>query len=102
MTTHTLTITVDAEITDEAALIESVQSDTPEGSLSPDDIREEDRAASTLVAGVSKALKALAVPGSRSTSPRSSRATSDPCATGRDATRRARTCRSGGTRVTFV
>lgn len=63
MTTHTLTITVDAEITDEAALIESVRSDTPEGSLSPDDIREEDRAASTLVAGVSKALKALEVPG---------------------------------------
>ncbi|MFW5471304.1 hypothetical protein ACOCJ4_14815 [Knoellia sp. CPCC 206435] len=63
MTTHTLTITVDAEITDEAALIESVQSDTPEGSLSPDDIREEDRASSTLVAGVSKALKGLSVPG---------------------------------------
>ena len=63
MTTHTLTITVDAEITDESALIESVQSDTPEGSLSPDDIREEDRAASTLVAGVSKALKGLSVPG---------------------------------------
>jgi len=63
MTTHTLTITLDAEITDETALIESVESDTPEGSLSPDDIREEDRAAATLVAGVSKALKGLEVPG---------------------------------------
>lgn len=63
MSTHTLTITVDAEITDESALVESVRSDTPEGSLSPDDIREEDRAASTLVAGVSKALKGLSVPG---------------------------------------
>lgn len=63
MSTHTLTITVDAEITDEGALVEAVRSGTPDGSLSPDDIREEDRAASTLVAGVSKALKDLAVPG---------------------------------------
>ena len=43
MSKHTLTITLDAEITDEAALVEAVESDTPEGSLSPDDIREEDR-----------------------------------------------------------
>lgn len=63
MSTHTLTITVDAEIVDETALVEAVSSDTPEGSLSPDDIREEDRAASTLVAAVSKALKGLTVPG---------------------------------------
>ena len=63
MATHTLTITLDAEITDEDALVESVRSDTPEGSLSPDDIREEDRASSTLVAAVSKAIKDLSVPG---------------------------------------
>lgn len=63
MSKHTLTITLDAEITDEAALVESVASATPEGSLSPEDIREEDRASSTLVAGVSKALKDLSVPG---------------------------------------
>lgn len=63
MATHTLTITLDAEITDEAALVESVRSHTPDDSLSPDDIREEDRASATLVAGVSKALKDLAVPG---------------------------------------
>ncbi|MDD9207030.1 hypothetical protein PU560_11205 [Georgenia sp. 10Sc9-8] len=63
MATHTLTITLDADITDEAALIESVQSDTPDGSLSPEDIREEDRASSTLVAAVSKAIKDLSVPG---------------------------------------
>ncbi|MEE6274545.1 hypothetical protein V2J56_14440 [Georgenia sp. MJ206] len=63
MTKHTLTIEIDAEITDEAALVESVRESTPEGSLSPDDIREEDRASSSLVAGVSKALKDLAVPG---------------------------------------
>ncbi len=63
MHTHTLTITLEAEITDEAALVESVRSGTPEGSLSPHDIREEDRASATLVAGVSKALKDLAVPG---------------------------------------
>jgi hypothetical protein len=63
MARHTLTITLDAEITDEAALVESVRSATPEDSLSPDDIREEDRPAATLVAGVSKALKDLSVPG---------------------------------------
>ena len=63
MSKHTLTMTLDAEITDEAALVEAVESDTPEDSLSPDDIREEDRAASSLVAGVSKALKDLSVPG---------------------------------------
>lgn len=63
MSTHTLTITLDAEIADEAALVEAVRSDTPEGSLSPDDIREEDRASSSLVAAVSKALKDLIVPG---------------------------------------
>jgi hypothetical protein len=63
MSKHTLTITLDAEITDEAALIEAVGSDTPEDSLSPDDIREEDRASSSLVAGVSKALKDLSVAG---------------------------------------
>lgn len=63
MTKHTLTIKLDAEITDESALIESVESDTPEDSLSPHDIREEDRASSTLVAGISKALKDLSVPG---------------------------------------
>lgn len=63
MSKHTLTITLDAEITDEAALVEAVESDTPEDSLSPDDIREEDRAASSLVAGVSKALKDLSLPG---------------------------------------
>jgi len=63
MARHTLTINLDAEITDESALVESVRSDTPEDSLSPDDIREEDRAASSLVAGVSKALKHLSVPG---------------------------------------
>lgn len=63
MSKHTLTITLDAEITDEAALVEAVESDTPEGSLSPDDIREEDRTPSSLVAGVSKALKDLSVPG---------------------------------------
>lgn len=63
MSTHTLTITLDAEIADEAALVEAVRSDTPEGSLSPDDIREEDRASSSLVAAVSKALKDLTVPG---------------------------------------
>lgn len=40
-----------------------MRSDTPEGSLSPDDIREEDRGAATLVAGVSKELKGLSVPG---------------------------------------
>lgn len=63
MSKHTLTITLDAEITDEAALVEAVESDTPAGSLSPDDIREEDRAPLSLVAGVSKALKDLSVPG---------------------------------------
>ena len=63
MSTHTLTITVDAEIVDETALVDAVSSDTPEGSLSPDDIREEDRAASSLVAAVSKALKERSVPG---------------------------------------
>lgn len=63
MTTHTLTITLDATITDEDALVQAVDSDTPEDSLSPQDIREEDRAASTLVAGISKALKDLSVPG---------------------------------------
>ncbi|WP_156875755.1 hypothetical protein [Ornithinimicrobium pekingense] len=63
MSKHTLTITLDAEITDEDALVEAVESDTPEGSLSPDDIREEDRASSSLVAGVSKAIKDLSVPG---------------------------------------
>lgn len=63
MSKHTLTITLDAEITDEDALVEAVESDTPEGSLSPDDIREEDRASSSLVAGVSKAVKDLSVPG---------------------------------------
>lgn len=63
MTTHTLTITLDATITDEDALVQAVESDTPEDSLSPQDIREEDRAASTLVAGISKALKDLSVPG---------------------------------------
>lgn len=63
MTKHTLTITLDADITDEDALVESVQSATPEDSLSPDDIRAEDRAAASLVAGVSKALKDLSVPG---------------------------------------
>ena len=63
MSTHTLTITVDAEIVDETALVDAVSSDTPEGSPSPDDIREEDRAASSLVAAVSKALKELSVPG---------------------------------------
>lgn len=70
MTTHTLTITVDAEITDESALVEAVRADTPEGSLSPDDIREEDRASSSLVAGVSKALRELAVPGVEIREPR--------------------------------
>lgn len=63
MSKHTLTITLDAEITDEDALVQAVQADTPEDSLSPDDIREEDRAASSLVAGISKALKDLTVPG---------------------------------------
>lgn len=63
MTKHTLTITVEAEITDADALVQAVESDTPEDSLSPDDIREEDRASSTLVAGVSKALKGMSVPG---------------------------------------
>jgi len=63
MAKHTLTITLDAEITDEDALVQAVESDTPDDSLSPDDIREEDRAASTLVAGVSKALKGISVPG---------------------------------------
>lgn len=63
MTKHTLTIEIDADITDEAALVESVRESTPEESLSPDDIREEDRASSSLVAGVSKALKDLSVPG---------------------------------------
>ncbi|KUG55617.1 hypothetical protein AVL62_04700 [Serinicoccus chungangensis] len=63
MTKHTLTITLDADITDEDALVESVEQDTPEDSLSPHDIREEERAASSLVAGVSKALKELSVPG---------------------------------------
>ncbi|WP_298747295.1 hypothetical protein [uncultured Serinicoccus sp.] len=63
MTKHTLTITLDADITDEDALVESVEQDTPEDSLSPQDIREEERAASSLVAGVSKALKDLSVPG---------------------------------------
>lgn len=63
MTTHTLTITLDATITDEDALVQAVESDTPEDSLSPQDIREDDRAASTLVAGISKALKDLSVPG---------------------------------------
>lgn len=63
MAKHTLTITVDAEITDEEALVDSVRSETPEDSLSPDDIREEDRASAALVAGVSKALRDLSVPG---------------------------------------
>lgn len=63
MTKHTLTITLDAEITDEGALVESVESATPEDSLSPGDIREDDRAPATLVAGISKALKDLSVPG---------------------------------------
>jgi hypothetical protein len=63
MNKHTLTITLDAEITDEDALVESVASATPEGSLSPQDIREDDRASATLVAGISKALKNLSVPG---------------------------------------
>ncbi|QFG68478.1 hypothetical protein [Ornithinimicrobium pratense] len=63
MSKHTLTIQLDAEITDEDALVEAVQSDTPEDSLSPQDIRQEDRAPSALVAGISKALKDLSVPG---------------------------------------
>lgn len=63
MAKHTLTIELDADITDEAALVESVRADTPDDSLSPDDIREEDRASAALVAGVSKALKELSVPG---------------------------------------
>lgn len=63
MTKQTLTITVEAEITDEDALVHAVEADTPEDSLSPGDIREEDRASSTLVAGVSKALKGMSVPG---------------------------------------
>lgn len=63
MAKHTLTITLDAEITDEGALVQAVESDTPEDSLSPDDIREEDRAAAALVAGVSKALRGISVPG---------------------------------------
>ncbi len=63
MAKHTLTIEVEAEIADEAALVDFVRSETPEDSLSPDDIREEDRAASSVVAGVSKALKELSVPG---------------------------------------
>ncbi|WP_131104616.1 hypothetical protein [Ornithinimicrobium sufpigmenti] len=63
MSKHTLTIRLDAEITDEDALVQAVQADTPEDSLSPDDIREEDRAASSLVAGISKALRDLTVPG---------------------------------------
>ena len=63
MAKHTLTITLDAEITDEDALVQAVESDTPDDSLSPEDIREEDRAASSLVAGVSKALKGISVPG---------------------------------------
>ncbi len=63
MTKHTLTIKMDAEITDEGALVESVESATPEDSLSPRDIREDDRAFATLVAGISKALKNVSVPG---------------------------------------
>ena len=63
MAKHTLTITLDADITDQDALVRAVESDTPEDSLSPEDIREEDRASATLVAGVSKALKDLSVPG---------------------------------------
>lgn len=63
MAKHTLTITLEAEITDEDALVQAVGSDTPDESLAPDDIREEDRASSSLVAGVSKAVKDLSVPG---------------------------------------
>lgn len=63
MAKHTLTITLEAEITDEDALVQAVGSDTPDESLTPDDIREEDRASSSLVAGVSKAVKDLSVPG---------------------------------------
>jgi hypothetical protein len=75
MSTHTLTITLTAEITDEQALVEAVESHTPEDSLSPDDIREDDRASASLVAGVSKALKDLSVPGVE---------ISDPTVRGRD------------------
>lgn len=70
MTKHTLTITLDADITDEDALVEAVESDTPEDSLSPNDIREEDRASSALVAGVSKALKDLSVAGVQISEPK--------------------------------
>jgi hypothetical protein len=63
MAKHTLTVELEAEITDQAALVDFVRSETPEGSLTPDDIREEDRAGSSVVAGVSKALKSLSVPG---------------------------------------
>jgi len=63
MTKHTLTITLDAEITDQDALVQAVEADTPEGSLAPNDIREDDRASASLVAGISKALKNLSVPG---------------------------------------
>ena len=63
MTKHTLTLELQVDVTDEDALVGAVRDSTPEDSLQPDDIRPEDRAASSLVAGVSKAAKGLQVPG---------------------------------------
>ncbi|GIG29701.1 hypothetical protein [Cellulomonas marina] len=63
MTTHTLTLELQVDITDEDALVDAVRASTPEDSLQPDDIRPEDRAASSLVAAFSKAGKDLQVPG---------------------------------------
>ncbi|WP_129336168.1 hypothetical protein [Cellulomonas endophytica] len=63
MAKHTLTLELQVDVTDEAALVDAVRDSTPEDSLQPDDIREEDRTASSLVAAFSKAAKGLSVPG---------------------------------------
>lgn len=60
---QTLTVELTVSITDADALVQAVRESTPKDALAPDDIREEDRASSSLVAGLSKAVKGLSVPG---------------------------------------
>lgn len=63
MAQQRMTIELTVDITDENALVDSVRDSTPEDALQPDDIRPQDRASSALVAGLSKAVKALSIPG---------------------------------------
>ena len=63
MAQQTMTVEVTLDITDEDALVGAVRDSTPADSLQPDDIRPEDRTSAALVAGLSKAVKGLDVPG---------------------------------------